>query len=86
MPMALYANPPLQQFLFYSSGPNFDHSKMPHSADKYDVVIIGAGPVGLLASLCFCKWGYRVKHIDNRPLPTKTGRADGIQPRSLELL
>ncbi|EEH41973.2 phenol 2-monooxygenase [Paracoccidioides lutzii Pb01] len=59
---------------------------MSQSTDKYDVVIIGAGPVGLLASLCFSKWGYKVKHIDNRPVPTKTGRADGIQPRSLELL
>ncbi|PGH18451.1 hypothetical protein AJ79_00521 [Helicocarpus griseus UAMH5409] len=59
---------------------------MPHAADRYDVVIIGAGPVGLLSSLCFSKWGYKIKHIDNRPLPTKTGRADGIQPRSLEIL
>ncbi|OJD12131.1 hypothetical protein AJ78_07218 [Emergomyces pasteurianus Ep9510] len=59
---------------------------MPHPDNKYDVVIIGAGPVGLLASLCFSKWGYKIKHIDNRPVPTKTGRADGIQPRSLELL
>ncbi|EEQ90998.2 FAD monooxygenase [Blastomyces dermatitidis ER-3] len=65
---------------------NRHESRMPQSADKYDVVIIGAGPVGLLASLCFSKWGYEIKHIDNRPLPTKTGRADGIQPRSLELL
>lgn len=27
-----------------------------------------------------------MKHIDNRPEPTRTGRADGIQPRSLDLL
>ncbi|PGG99438.1 hypothetical protein AJ80_09362 [Polytolypa hystricis UAMH7299] len=53
---------------------------------KYDVVVVGAGPVGLLTSLCLSRWGYSVKHIDNRPVPTKTGRADGIQPRSLELL
>lgn len=53
---------------------------------KYDFLIVGAGPVGLLASLCLSKWGYNVKHIDNRPVPMKTGRADGIQPRSLEIL
>lgn len=53
---------------------------------EYDVVIVGAGPVGLLLSTCLTRWGYRVKHIDNRPEPTKTGRADGIQPRSLDLL
>jgi 2-polyprenyl-6-methoxyphenol hydroxylase-like FAD-dependent oxidoreductase len=53
---------------------------------EYDIVIIGAGPVGLLLSTCLARWGYRIKHIDNRPEPTKTGRADGIQPRSLDLL
>jgi 2-polyprenyl-6-methoxyphenol hydroxylase-like FAD-dependent oxidoreductase len=54
--------------------------------DDYDIVIIGAGPVGLLLSTCLARWGYKIKHIDNRPEPTKTGRADGIQPRSLDLL
>ncbi|KAG5929867.1 hypothetical protein E4U42_004259 [Claviceps africana] len=51
----------------------------------YDIVIVGAGPVGLMLSTCLARWGYRIKHIDNRPEPTKTGRADGIQPRSLDL-
>lgn len=32
------------------------------------------------------RWGYTIKHIDNRPEPTPTGRADGIQPRSLDIL
>lgn len=54
--------------------------------EKYDVVIVGAGPVGLTLSTCLQRWGYKIKHIDNRPEPTKTGRADGIQPRSLDLL
>jgi 2-polyprenyl-6-methoxyphenol hydroxylase-like FAD-dependent oxidoreductase len=54
--------------------------------EKYDIVIVGAGPVGLMLSTCLARWGYRIKHIDNRPEPTKTGRADGIQPRSLDLL
>lgn len=53
---------------------------------RYDIVIVGAGPVGLLLSLCLSRWGYKVKHIDNRHVPTKAGRADGIQPRSLEIL
>lgn len=52
----------------------------------FDIVIVGAGPVGLMLSTCLARWGYRIKHIDNRPEPTVTGRADGIQPRSLDLL
>jgi len=54
--------------------------------DKYDIVIVGAGPVGLLLSTCLHRWGYNIKHVDMRPEPTPTGRADGIQPRSMELL
>lgn len=57
-----------------------------HHQSKYDIVIVGAGPVGLLLSTCLARWGYKIKHIDNRPEPTLTGRADGIQPRSLDLL
>lgn len=49
-------------------------------------VIVGAGPVGLMLSTCLARWGYKIRHIDNRPTPTATGRADGIQPRSLDLL
>ena len=52
----------------------------------YVAVIVGAGPVGLMLSTCLARWGYRIRHIDNRAEPTATGRADGIQPRSLDLL
>ncbi|KAK7980397.1 hypothetical protein PG989_012854 [Apiospora arundinis] len=52
----------------------------------YDIVIVGAGPVGLMLATCLARWGYSIKHIDNRSEPTPTGRADGIQPRSLDLL
>ncbi|OTA65132.1 hypothetical protein K449DRAFT_431718 [Hypoxylon sp. EC38] len=60
-------------------------SKRP-TASHYDIVIVGAGPVGLMLSTCLARWGYKIKHIDNRAEPTPTGRADGIQPRSLDLL
>lgn len=56
------------------------------ATEIYDVVIIGAGPVGLLLAVCLARWGYKIKQVDNRERPTLTGRADGIQPRSLHLL
>jgi 2-polyprenyl-6-methoxyphenol hydroxylase-like FAD-dependent oxidoreductase len=56
----------------------------PHKT--YDITIVGAGPAGLLLSVCLSRWGYKVRHVDNRAVPTATGRADGIQPRSLEIL
>ena len=59
---------------------------MTGSSESYDIVIVGAGPVGLLLSVCLARWGYKIKNIDNREEPTLTGRADGIQPRSLHLL
>jgi len=54
--------------------------------ESFDIVIVGAGPVGLTLSTLLSRWGYKILHIDNRPEPTPTGRADGIQPRTLELL
>lgn len=39
-----------------------------------------------MLSTSLARWGYKIKHIDNRSEPTATGRADGIQPRSLDLL
>lgn len=39
-----------------------------------------------MLAACLARWGYKIKHIDNRPQPTAAGRADGIQPRSLDLL
>ncbi|GAA5935296.1 hypothetical protein JCM1841_006699 [Sporobolomyces salmonicolor] len=53
---------------------------------EYDVVIVGAGPAGCMADLCLTTYGFKVLHIDNRPHTTEAGRADGIQPRTIEVL
>ncbi|KAF7305795.1 Phenol 2-monooxygenase [Mycena chlorophos] len=52
----------------------------------YDVVVVGGGPAGLMAALCLTTYGFNILHIDERPHPTTAGRADGIQPRTLEVL
>ncbi|GAT19572.1 phenol 2-monooxygenase [Aspergillus luchuensis] len=53
----------------------------------YDVVVVGAGPVGLMLSTCLLRLGsYKIKQIDLRPFPTKSGRAAGIQARTLDVL
>lgn len=42
-------------------------------------------PAGLMASTALTSYGLSVLHIDNRPEPTTAGRADGIQPRTIEV-
>ncbi|KAF7322151.1 Phenol 2-monooxygenase [Mycena kentingensis (nom. inval.)] len=54
--------------------------------EVYDVVVVGGGPAGLMASLCLTTYGFNILHIDERPHTTTAGRADGIQPRTLEVL
>ncbi|KAE8359332.1 FAD binding domain-containing protein [Aspergillus caelatus] len=55
--------------------------------NKYDIVIVGAGPVGLMLSACLLRLGpYKIKHIDDRAEPTNVGRADGVQARTLDVL
>ncbi|GAA5903543.1 hypothetical protein JCM8208_003620 [Rhodotorula glutinis] len=66
---------------------------MPHATKseirpeaEYDVIIVGAGPAGCMANVCLTTYGFKVLHIDNRPTTTEAGRADGLQPRTLEVL
>lgn len=57
--------------------------------DLWDVIIVGAGPGGLMASATFARLdvatGTRVLTVDARDEPTVAGRADGVQPRTLEI-
>ncbi|KAK3062634.1 hypothetical protein LTS18_003661, partial [Coniosporium uncinatum] len=54
--------------------------------DTSDVLIVGAGPAGLMLASNLVRFGLHVKNIDNRPNATPTGRADGIQPKTVETL
>lgn len=56
-------------------------------SEEYDIVIVGAGPTGLMLAASITRMGsYKIKIIDNRPQRTEIGRADGIQARSLDIL
>ena len=43
--------------------------------EKYDIVIIGAGPAGLFSGAALARFGWDVLIVDNRKEPTIAGRA-----------
>ena len=50
-----------------------------------DVLIIGAGPTGLVLALWLTKLGARVRIVDKTAEPGMTSRALAVQARTLEL-
>ncbi|KAH7386435.1 FAD binding domain protein [Cadophora sp. MPI-SDFR-AT-0126] len=59
------------------------------SEEKYEVVIAGAGPAGLFLEVLLARYGLSDKSllcIDSKPTALKSGQADGLQPRTLEVL
>src|ERR1700693_5944738 len=50
-----------------------------------DVLIIGAGPTGLVLALWLARLGVRVRIVDKTPEPATTSRALAVQSRTLEL-
>ncbi|TDV50396.1 MULTISPECIES: FAD-dependent oxidoreductase [Pseudomonas] len=53
--------------------------------NRSDVLIIGAGPTGLVLALWLSKLGVRVRIIDKTSAPGTTSRALAVQARTLEL-
>ncbi|KAG6902556.1 hypothetical protein C0995_014945 [Termitomyces sp. Mi166 len=51
-----------------------------------DVLVIGAGPAGLMACNALVRAGINVRIVDKRPAKVAAGHADGIQPRTIEVL
>ncbi|KIJ06760.1 hypothetical protein PAXINDRAFT_20037 [Paxillus involutus ATCC 200175] len=51
-----------------------------------DVLIIGAGPAGLMCANALAMAGVDVRIIEQRPTKLTVGQADGIQSRTIEVL
>lgn len=51
-----------------------------------DVVVVGAGPSGLVAALELVRHGVRVRIIDRKPGPVEQSRATIVHARTLEVL
>jgi 2-polyprenyl-6-methoxyphenol hydroxylase-like FAD-dependent oxidoreductase len=49
------------------------------------VLIVGAGPTGLVLALYLSRLGVRVRIADKAPQPGTTSRAIAVQARTLEL-
>ena len=50
-----------------------------------DVLIVGAGPTGLVLALWLTRLGVRVRVVDKTAEPGTTSRAVAVQARTLEL-
>ena len=50
-----------------------------------DVLIIGAGPTGLMSALWLAEYNLKVRIIDQRGTRALNGKADGLHVRSLEI-
>jgi phenol 2-monooxygenase len=54
--------------------------------NRVDVFIIGAGPAGVMCANALARAGVNVRIIDKRPAKVVAGQADGIQPRTIEVM
>lgn len=53
--------------------------------DEVDVLVVGAGPAGMITAAQLSQYpGVVTRIIERAPGPLEIGRADGIQPRSVE--
>jgi phenol 2-monooxygenase len=55
-------------------------------ASLTDVLIVGAGPAGLMCAVALARAGVPIRIIDKRAERVKVGHADGLMPRTMEVL
>ncbi|KAI1815130.1 FAD binding domain-containing protein [Poronia punctata] len=56
------------------------------SQSNVDVLIVGAGPAGLMLALWLSRLGVKTRIVDKRTDKVFSGQADGFQARTLEIL
>jgi phenol 2-monooxygenase len=54
--------------------------------DLYDILIIGSGPAGLMCAVALASQGVGICIIEKNAARPSRGRADGLEPRTLEIL
>ncbi|KAI1842986.1 hypothetical protein JX266_010839 [Neoarthrinium moseri] len=59
---------------------------MTQSDSQVDVLIVGAGPAGLMLALWLSRLGINTRIVDKRTDKVFSGQADGFQVRTLEIL
>lgn len=55
------------------------------ATNRVDVLIIGAGPAGLMAANWLSRLGISFRIVDKRAVGVHNGQADGVQPRTCEI-
>ncbi|KAK7216371.1 hypothetical protein V2G26_004374 [Clonostachys chloroleuca] len=68
--------------------PHPDLSAARDGIERHEVVVIGAGPAGMMCTLLLARYGLGDSLVcyDAKPGTLKAGQADGLQPRTLEVL
>ncbi|WP_026925977.1 FAD-dependent monooxygenase [Granulicoccus phenolivorans] len=58
---------------------------MSEPTTRTDVLVVGAGPSGLMAAVCLARLGVEVTVVDAKSGPTRESRALALQARSMEI-
>lgn len=59
---------------------------MEDAVDHVDLLIIGAGPAGLMTALWASEFNIRTRIVDIKEDRVQKGQADGLHARTLEIL